>query len=338
MRTIITFIFLFCATSMLAQQKVALHSQGITTIFAGVNPFNDAYTAAQNGDTIYLPGGNLPFPGTIDKGVFIFGAGHFPDSTIATYPTVLNGSITINGNADNLHLEGVDLTGTLSFGANQQSNDVVIRRCRLGGITYNGTGTTPCLNNQISENVIIGMLTLNNMRASVVSNNIIQDRISGGIEVGISNNIFLYNHWGTAFPLNNVDNSFISNNIFMRSSSYADYIHTSCDLNTFSNNVFANNPGAANNIFENNHLFTDVATLFVNQTGATFNYAHDYHLNSPGTYLGTDATQVGIYGGLFPFKTGSVPVNPHIQTKSIAPQTNTNGELQIQFKVGAQNE
>jgi len=338
MKLLVTTLILFITINSIAQQKVALHSNGTTTIFGGANPFNDAYIAAQNGDTIYLPGGNLPFPGTIDKGLVIIGAGHFPDFTSATYPTVLNGSLTINGNADNLHIEGVDLTGTLTFGNNQVANNVVVRRCRLGGVTYSGSGATPCLNNQISENVIIGLLTLSNLRSSIVSNNIIQDRISGGIEIGISNNVFLLNTWGTAFPLNNVDNSFISNNVFMRSSSYADYIHTNCDLSTFSYNIFANNPGTANNIFEYNHLFTDVTTLFVNQMGTTFNYAHDYHLINPGTYLGADGTQVGIYGGLFPFKIGSVPVNPNIQSKTIAPQTDVNGDLQIQIQVEAQQD
>jgi hypothetical protein len=338
MKTLLSILAISLTFQAFAQQKVALHHNGITTIYTGANPFGDAYDAAQSGDTIYLPGGNLPFPGTIDKALVIFGAGHFPDATQATYRTVLNGNITINSNATNFHLEGVDVTGAVTFGNNQQVHNVVIKRCRLGAITYSGSGATPCLNNQISENVIIGVLTLNNLRSSVVANNIIQDRISGGIEIGISNNIFLLNTWGTAYPLNNVDNSFISNNIFMRSSSYADYIHTNCDLSTFTHNVFANNPGSGNNTLVDNHLFTDVSTLFVNQSGTAFNYAHDYHLNNPTTYLGTDGTQVGIYGGLFPFKAGSVPINPHIQSKMIAPQTDVNGELQIQIQVEAQNE
>jgi hypothetical protein len=46
---------------------------------------------------------------------------------------------------------------------------------------------------------------------------------------------------------------------------------------------------------------------------------------------------VGIYGGLFPYKEGAVPLNPHISLKNIAPQTDVNGDLNIQLKVNAQD-
>jgi hypothetical protein len=338
MKLLLATLILFITINSIAQQKVALHHNGITTIFSGSNPFNDAYVAAQSGDTIYLPGGNIPFPTVLDKGLVIFGAGHFPDSTLATYKTVLNGSFTIQENADNLHIEGLDITGAITFGTNHQVDNVIIKRCRVGSIVYNGTGATPCINNEIIENVIIGSNNFQNLRSSIVANCIFQERISNGVEIGVSNNIFLYNPNSVAYPINNLDNSYISNNIFLRSGPYSDYIHSGCDLSTFSYNIFANNPGSGNNILENNFLTVDVTTLFVNQTGNSFNYAHDYHLINPSVYLGTDGFQVGIYGGLFPFKAGSVPVNPHFQTKIIAPQTDSNGDLQIQIQVEAQQD
>ena len=87
----------------------------------------------------------------------------------------------------------------------------------------------------------------------------------------------------------------------------------------------------------NNYTNIPQANIFVNQTGTTFNYTHDYHLQAPTTYLGTDGTQVGIYGGTFPYKEGAVPLNPHIQLKNIAPTTDANGDLQIQIQVKAQD-
>jgi hypothetical protein len=53
--------------------------------------------------------------------------------------------------------------------------------------------------------------------------------------------------------------------------------------------------------------------------------------------MGTDATQIGLYGSVFPYKDGAVPINPHIQAKTIAPVTNSIGELNIDIKVAAQN-
>jgi hypothetical protein len=53
--------------------------------------------------------------------------------------------------------------------------------------------------------------------------------------------------------------------------------------------------------------------------------------------LGTDGNQVGIYGGVFPYKELAIPVNPNIISKTISPQTNASGELNIQVQVKAQN-
>lgn len=48
---------------------------------------------------------------------------------------------------------------------------------------------------------------------------------------------------------------------------------------------------------------------------------------------------MGIYGGLpnYTFKEGCVPFNPHIISKTIAPNTDVNGHLNINIKVGAQD-
>lgn len=331
-KTIFSFVFVLLAIVAFSQQKVALHHNGTTTIFGGSNPFNDAYTAAVLNDTIYLPGGNLPYPAVIDKSVTIFGAGHYPNVTVATNRTVLNGNLTINENADNLHLEGIELTGGLFFSNNHKVDGVVIKRCRVNSITYSGGGTTPCINNTIRECVIDAHIDFSNAKSSLFSNNIIGSTINNGSELGISNNILLHNSYHN---FNNVDNSSISNNIFFQPN--MNYIHTACELSTFSNNIFTGIPPVGSNTFVNNHNSIVIAGLFVNQTGNIFDYTHDYHLVIPATYLGTDGSQVGIYGGLFPYKDSALPVNPNIVSKTVATQTNASGELNFQIQVKAQN-
>ncbi len=325
--------------TLFAQQKVALHSNGVTTIFGGSNPFTDAYNAASSGDTIYLPGGNLPLPVTIDKGLVIIGAGHFPDSTAVTTPTILNGSITISQNAQNLHLEGVLLDGSISFTNNHKVDNVKIKRCKFVSLVYNGNGTTACENNEISECIIADNIVLSNCKTSVISNCIIAGKITNGSNMGISNNILFYDFYPYGYAEHvtfiNVDNSLISNNIIFRI--YGDFFHSSCELNTFQNNIFKFVPTFGSNVFTNNYNNIDLSTFFINQSVNGFDYLQDYHLVNPALYLGNDGTQVGIYGGLYPFKGGSVPVNPHFQTKNIAPTTDNNGDLNIQIKVEAQD-
>ena len=55
-----------------------------------------------------------------------------------------------------------------------------------------------------------------------------------------------------------------------------------------------------------------------------------------GKNAGTDGTDLGIYGGSFPWKNGSLPPNPHIQTKNISSATDPIGNLNVNIKVKAQ--
>jgi hypothetical protein len=109
------------------------------------------------------------------------------------------------------------------------------------------------------------------------------------------------------------------------------------DYNTFSNNVFTITPAWSFNTNNNNYTNVAAAGIFVNQTGNAFSYSHNYHLQNPGTYIGADATQCGLYGGLMGYKEGAVPVNPHIRQKTISGTTDANGKLNVNITVGAQN-
>jgi hypothetical protein len=87
----------------------------------------------------------------------------------------------------------------------------------------------------------------------------------------------------------------------------------------------------------NNILGVPQQDIFVNQQGNSFSFSHDYNLQDPSLYLGTDGTEMGVFGGIFPVKPKYVPINPHIINKNIAPTTNNQGELEIQIQVAGQN-
>ena len=70
-----------------------------------------------------------------------------------------------------------------------------------------------------------------------------------------------------------------------------------------------------------------------------FKYDLNYELlpAAQTAFLGTDGTQIGIYGGVFPYKTNAVPTNPSITAKTIGSNTNSNGQLPVQVTVNAQS-
>ncbi len=349
----ITILFLlisglfFCRAQ---QITVALHHAGNSQMYYGNQAFNEAYTASVSGDTIYLPG-NAHYSGiNIAKKLVIIGTGHRPDSTLATGRTMIESDIRFYAGSDGSVLEGIYSTSNIYFNSNERINDVVIRRCNVNTIMMEGVYDTAhtCNRLYIEQNVVRGEIVCTNTNFLTIRNNIVRSRVYHiTANALIENNIFYHQtnwgYWGDN-PANsaiyNVTNSLIRNNIFMRQP-----VYTECQIvgtnNDVRNNIFANStPDCySSNYFNNyNAIFSD--TIFVDQTASysEFNYAHNYHLKTPSLYPGYAGLGVGIFGGIMPYKEGEVPFNPHIQTQTISPATNTEGKLIIDIKVKAQDE
>ena len=337
MKTKLFFIGLLLASVSIQAQmvSVALHKAIGTEIFTGVDPFKAAYAASVAGDTIYLSGGSFVAPTNFDKQLFIYGVGHYPDSTAATNPTTITGDFILTENADNFYLEGVNLKNNLYTVNNASVNAFTVRRVRIdGSVGIQGTAVN-------STNITFIECILNHFNIQNATNSAVFNSIFTGNYVNYSNanvfknNVFLY--YGSSWLFQNSNNNLISNNVIIQT--YNNYISNG-NGNTYKNNVFvstAPNYGTSP-ILINNYLGVAQTAIFVNQTGNVFSYDHDYHLQDPATYLGDDepATQVGVYGGSFPFKPASVPITPHVSTQNISTSTDNNGMLNINIKVNAQ--
>jgi hypothetical protein len=335
----IAFILAFSLTGFitLAQKVVALHSGTTVTMFNGTNPVVDAYNAAVNKDTIYIPGGFFNFPSVIAKRLVIIGAGHYPDSTQATSKTIINNAFFFNGGSDSSYMSGLEVSGNISFDYGASVHGVRIVRCKIPGIYLNGSPTFPKNSTIVYQCVFNTLDGGGNAPFSTVSNCIVASSVGNFIgNALIQNNIFLWEMGcGGCGPHNvsGVDNSLIQNNVFYGN-------HPWCingNNNNVFNNLFAANPLQYTNTYTGNYMSVGQSNLVVSATPSAFSYSSNYNLQAPATYLGTDNTQVGLYGGtLGAYKAGAVPFNPHYYFKSVAPTTNASGQLNIQFKVSSQ--
>lgn len=325
-------ILLFVAISYSAAQKsVALHSNGTTTIFGGDTPLVEAYDASITGDTLYVSGGNFTMPGTIDKGLVIIGAGYHPEFTAATQKTYImnTGNIILGSNASDLYMEGMEFNSGLSK-SSVVVMDFTLIRCKINGSLSFLTGSTgDPTNATIAQCNISGNVSLQGVTYSLISNCILSDRILYSKNNVFKNNV-ITNESGFGVLADCDINSFI-NNIFTTSNLISD---GNCSYNTFQYNIFVSlTPFLATEATDiNNYKGIDMATVFENASEG------DYHLlgDASTTYVGDDGTEVGIYGGILPFKEGAVPINPHISQKSIQTTTDSNGLLNISFTVEAQ--
>lgn len=323
---------LILSTAVQSQKVVMLHkTTGLQLAFYGNQPLIDAYTAASNDDTIYLPGGSFEAP-LFDKRLTIYGAGHYPDSSAATGKTFIVNNVSILSNADSSVFEGIDFLGSISVRDNV--NYLILKRNSILSIDYSYTPVSS--NNRIEGNVING-----NINTTYAANLLLVNNIITGVLIStkngdvVRNNIFTLTN--QQYTLNSCLYTLFENNIFL--STLISFItQYGSNYNTFNNNIFTITPTWGSNAIANNYVNADAATLFINQSGTPFNYLHNYHLQNPGSFTGADGLQCGIYGGTFIYKEGAVPVNPHIFQKNISSATDVNGKLNVNISVAAQNE
>ena len=334
----VIFCSMFAVQTAKAQDPITtLQHAGTTKVFYGTTSFVDAYNASVNGDSLLLSIGEFTAPTSplfIAKNITMIGAGHFPNSLIEKKRTSISGDLSFGIGADSIHIEGLYVNGAISTGL-AGINCIKINRCKTKNIAFNkwGTGLTKYV--LIEDNFIDETIGLNYDKISIIKHNII-----GGYISQISSNAIIEGNIFLSYNPLVVSSSIIRNNIFLASSK----ILEECNNCSFSNNLLISTfsykvdmYGHPYNVYNNNYEGVAIANIFANQIGSTIDYNQDYHLKTPSAYLGTDGTQVGLYGGIIPFKDGGYPSNPQILTKSVSTQTDVSGNLNISFKVKAQD-
>ncbi|MDD3739967.1 MAG: hypothetical protein PHH30_01885 [Bacteroidales bacterium] len=345
MKKILFFIAIAFSTTVFSQAVFVVQNETSSSTHSSLQ---DAITAAVDGDYIYLPGGSFGIGSLlISKRVHIFGAGHYPDSTQATGRTALSGSIYFTTGSSNSVLQGVYLSGDIFMGSTASDGDVnniLISRCNLDNISlaYTTSGT-----NYGAENIFIKDCIVRNSiygastQGVVVESSIITNMIrSFNANTEFKNNIILKNGISGNYVIYEVSNCNFSNNIFRHSNTSTSYWSSGCSNNFFNNCVFGAESADLNAGTYSNCLYeTAFSPLFVNVPNvADFSYTYDYHLSDTSAAIGVgmSGTDCGIYGGDNPYKDGAVPLNPHIQFKQIPTATDSQGKLNIQVTVGAQ--
>jgi hypothetical protein len=322
-----------------AQKIVALHTATGVQFFSDDNPLQSAYAAATDNDTIYLPGGSFAPPSRFEKKLTVYGVGHYPSATTATFKTLISGSIRISDEADGFYLEGVIVNGDITLDSNESVNNVVIKRCKMSNLSAPGDRSNPSENCIFQENVIYGVNS-SNLLNSTFFNNIIGGRINEAHNLTFLNNTFLFTNTYYRYKVIGYANGcMIKNNVFLRETS--GYV-SGAGQSTYSHNIFAytgtNNLELGTDPILDTNYTMNRADILVNQTGGSFDYTHDYHLTAAAqANPGDDGTDCGIYGGFYPWKDESIPVTPHISSKNISNTTQSDGTIHIDINVHAQD-
>ncbi len=310
MKQLFTILLALSLHVAFSQQKLIAVKGSVTDAIA--TTLSQAIGLAQPGDIIYLPGGHFEFTGTIDKPVHIIGTG-FQDGMNVMGRTTINNNLNLGSLASGSIFEGFYLTGWFTqTGYSTIVNNLVFKRCNFEGIgidfysSYNDCSFINCVvrdtlhfgeastsfgvNNTVS-NSFVG--NIHKAQHSTVKNCILQSKIISSDNVTIKNTVY-----GSSFDCN---------------------LHVNCSNIRLNNNTIAS--GCVENngqgIIEYTHTiaFNSISEIFVSAESFAFNPTADFRLSptSLSQLAGDDGTDIGIFGGSYPWKTGSLPQLPNIE-------------------------
>lgn len=309
------------ATLGFAQQRLATlyHNDTISTYY-GQSALSQAHAAAVNGDVITLSSGLFDAI-EITKAVTIRGAGMWPIDSLNIENTVISGNMTLNVPYDSLHnleIEGMKFVSYINY---KQATYPVFRKCRMTSYwnrqnsgTINGATFYHCVLYSYSDYGLTGTQFINSVILSLSAPSVLMNCVAH-IDNAFSplSSMTVYN---SVLYLNSPNNAASYNS---SSCYYSIGINTNISIRTYFDvtNVIGHhlmNKTAYNQVFKYfNGTYTE---------GMSF----ELQDNIAASFLGDDSTQVGIYGGDFPF---DPVVHPVIGGCHVARRTDANMKLEV---------
>lgn len=317
MKKLFTLFTIALVSVTVAQQKL-IAIKGTTTD-AIATTLDEAINIAQPNDKIYLPGGNFEYTGSLEKPIHLIGIG-FQNGLHVDGNTVINGNIIINSTGSDSTFEGFYLTGYFQCGVQANCNNLLIKRCNFSGINGSGNFDFSWTNCQIINSVVRETLRFNfNAYPNSYSNNCIISNSFIKRALYLDNSIIKNCIIASANSITGCTNTTIKNNVFYDfdyfNNTYGNAISYGSNGINFINNAVAAGLGDGVISDLNNITINNTNEVFVNATDFFFNPTFDFQLLSTfaGNNAGDDGTDVGIYGGQYPWKNGSLPTSPNIE-------------------------
>lgn len=324
---------LMSATSVFSQNTLVAtltHGESIN-MYYGTYALRDAMNAAVSGDVINLSGGSFQAV-NITKAVTLRGAG-----IDNANPTYILGDYTINidsVDSSRLLMEGLRNTGTIGMAGTFNSpyfvksifysfdydssatiKNALFTNCRITKqYSIRGWSSTQFVNSFISG---FGNVTDNS--SATFANCIILPNLEGNFpgDIGFSSlvNCIIY-----------LERYLGYGDVRLPSSTTA----TSC-VSIGYGTLFGNNPANTGN------KQATFAEIFEDFEG-TYSDDELFELTDEARtkFLGTDGTEVGLYGGLMPYNT--TPSYPQIKKMNVAKKSTADGKLSVEIEVNAVQE
>lgn len=349
-KTLLLALAMFFTTASFAQQQLAtLNHNDSITVFYGIDALISAHNAAVSGDIITLSSGFFNSV-NITKAVSIRGAGAWQYNGNAI--TVLQKSFKINIANDSTHhltLEGLYAYDYVFF---LKVYNPQFIKCHFAKFNYGSvSGVTPVMQNATFINCIVESWTSSPSSSTwyaqgthFINSVILHSYLASSTSyLGYNSPDNFTNCIVEQMPYHEATNARMFQNCIL----YYEYPMTANESTSYLSN---NSQTAFNCIFvQTNNNSSYISNLFsntaqrvlwnkrgMNAVFKNFNGTYngiDFELldTIANTCLGTDGTQVGIYGGFMPFDPRVT--NPMIRSINVGQRSTPDGKLAVDIEV-----
>lgn len=328
---------------VLGISQVSATQHTVSNAIGGAAQFTSiqsAIDAAQPNDTILVQGSTINYiDANITKALTIIGPGHHPTAT-GSFAAVM-GNCNITPVASGTRLIGLDVF-TISMSGGTSVDNVIVRNCIIRNAMSFQNSTTNCV---FEGNFIYSTIVMYDYQGmEMIFRNNVFFSTSTWARITNINSPIIFDHntflgTSTGRPFNFVYQAIISNNIFynceLTNTGSLSTSYNGCVVTNNATYLCAGSLPGANNTGSGN--LNGVDPMFVNYPAIPSNYSwlYDIHLQ-PGSSLlgaGSDGTQIGVYGGTYPFHQSGEPIGmPSMNTLTIDNvAVPLNGTLNVNF-------
>lgn len=292
-----------------------------------------AHDSANTKDTIMLFPGN--WHANISKKIVMLGYGYFvtgagANANLQTIKGALNVQLYLNAGADSSVYEGIDgLNMNISYG--QKTDKVIVRRCN-GSISFNDQALdswqiTQCYLNSLSNYGGGGSVTNLKVSNSYINNTAFSNNEGANQSTGQFINDVIYN------------SNFNQGSFIIKNSIFIDYHDAgNCVFqNSIGTDYYPIPEGNGNKNITYSSMQNDIFVGYYNQGSYSNDERWALKAGSPAKGAGTGGIDVGIFGGLNPYKLSGIPRTPSFFKLSAAGTTTGSNPYTITFSVRSNN-
>lgn len=370
MKKLFSILVLALSFSALSAQQTTvalLNHEGTISTFYGSEALVQAHKAAVHGDAITLSGGSFNAPSSWTKAVTLRGAGCYEGADNSREVTYINKTLDLAIPAEvetAVILEGVNFKSQVRFSSAKNTtflkcyftdyvsyvqgntnfyNCIMIKEISFAGVVsaninlFNCYVTDPCnqyTNYDWASSKFTNCVIRNSAKSAyddMAISKLHEAKYHNCIFIGNMNNASRRNPNEFNIPVNST-----ANNCLSCCCVYIPAVET--DVETidaeYDYNVFENISAETNKYLDGKPVEEAIKSVFKTYNGTndfSFNELYELTDEAKTKYLGSDGTQVGLYGGM---GFDLVPSTLQITKCEVAPRSTKDGKLSVKIEVG----